>query len=696
MKPFPSIKCSLLALLISVICFTGCKKEKNENPPADTYDLIGSGVVGIAGGTISTDDVFIEIPAGALNSEASLELYLSSAENPYGEEGNSLVYWLKGLPDQLNAPVKLSLRYQGTLSEESYICLGKPVIATSGQDTTWSESFFPATDSSGFLQAVITPDPGKMLKSAQYQGRYGLPFFSINNYWYYQTDHFLIHFPGRYQSTGAVEALAAGLEGAYDTLKNMGFTYNSRTSWPVEVTVCPLDPEIDGQTDRSFPYSANSGYIEINTAIMTDKPLLTITGAHEFFHVVQDFYNSDEQYNWLQEASAVWFEEKFAANPATYASDARKGHELEPFSGLQAGATGTGTHHGYGCSAVLKYAVSQYGNGIIKNIWEECRNGEHPVEAVKLSTDPFVIWFINFMREYTLGNVYSDMGVSQFVYNDKFTINSDQDVQKSFEKAYPDLSGEVYIVEPKSANFKDESKLQLDLTGTGGSMYVLKKTGSSVTSIGYDVSRLVIPDLKGLQSSGSTLYVLVINYLDTPPDYTATTNVRLDMTVINTGHQYVNYFASKTDTISVCMTTDEPYFLMDVNCTLTSQANDFRVAKDSTWFKDEYKWLELYYPVPQGSDVKTLHVHLNLQNLRKNPVGNVTWDPYISQVLIYISDKNGQNTLYMDGSGNYEFDIVYDLAGSWPFANITMITKDVLNQGYECSSTVFTIGLFSE
>lgn len=695
MKSQILMKNFLLALLLGVQTISGCKKDK-DNPPEDTYDLITSQVIGSDGGSIISEDVIIEFPPNALTTSATIELYSSSVDNPFGEEGNSDVFWLKGLPDMLNEPVKLSVRYEGSLSELSFICFGKYVIATSGQDTTWTETLMPAADSSGFLQAFAPAGPVKMLKSAQYTGTYGIPFFSINNYWYYQTDHFLIHFPGRFKSTGSVEALANGLEGAYDTLLGMGFTYNNRTSWPLEVTVGPLDPEIDGQTDRGFPYTANSGYIEINTSIMNDKPLLTITGAHEFFHIVQDLYNSDERYNWLQESSSVWFEEKFAANPSLYVSDARTGHELEPFSGLQAGATGTGTHHGYGCSAVLKYAVSQYGNGIIKNIWEECRNGEHPVEAVKLSTDLYVSWFINFMREYVLGNVYGDMGVSQFVYNEKFTINGDQDIQKSFERLYPDLSGYVYIVEPKSTTFKDGSKLQLDLNGEGRSMYVLKKTGTSVTSIGYSVNQLVIPDLKGLQSSGSTLYVLVTNYNDTPPAFTATSNIKLDLTVINTGQTYINSYSSKTDTISVCLNSGTPNFFIDVNCLLTSTENDFRITKDSTWFDDEYKWMELYYPVPQTGEIKTLHANVVMQNLRKNPASGVTWNPYIVKVQVYISDKNGQNTYEMDGSGNYSFDLVYDQTHSWPFASVTVFTRDILNPVYECSSTVCWVNLFSE
>jgi hypothetical protein len=694
MKTHRILKYLSVIVLTSVLFFTGCKKDKDN--PQDTYNLLASQVIGSEGGSIITDNVIVEIPEYALSSSITLELYSSSTDNPYGDDGNSSVFWLKGLPDPNTVTVKLSLRYKGPLSDQSFICLGNYVIATSGTDSTWSELLLPATDSSGFLQAIFSTEIPKGLKNASYTGNYGIPFWSISSYWYYQTDHFLIHFPGRYKSTGSIEAIAAGLEGAYDSLLNMGFVYSNRTSWPLQVTVKKLAPEVNGQTDRGIPYTANSGYIEISTDIITDQPLLTITAAHEFFHIVQDLYNSDEKYNWLQESSSVWFEEKFDPNPIFYVSDARTGHQLEPFTGLQAGATGTGTHHGYGCSAVIKYAASVYGNQVVKNIWEECKKGTHPVETIKLNTDPYVIWYINFMREYTLGNVYSDMNVGQFVYNEKFSINTDQDVQKHFEKDFPDLSAYAYIVEPKYTGFKDESRLQLNLTGEGRSMYVLKKTGSVVTSIGYSLDQLVIPDLKGLQANSSILYVLITNYNDTPPDYTTNSHITLDMSVINAGHTYINYYASKNDTISVCLNGGVPNFLIDVHCGLSSDASDFRISKDSTWVNDEYKWMELYYPNPVYSGIKTLHVSISTEYLRKNPGNGVTWDPYIYQAQVYISDKTGQNTLTMDGSGTYNFDIIYDQNSPWPFASLTLNLKDSQNQGYECSSTICWVNLFSE
>jgi hypothetical protein len=696
MKSHLLMKTLFLIFILGILAFYGCKKDNDNNQSEEKYNLITSQAIGKDGGSIISDDVIIEIPKNALSSSALIELYSSTTKNPFGDEGNSDVFWLKGLPDQLNAPLKLSVRYQGSLTDLNYIGFGKYVIATSGQDTALSEILLTAVDSSGFLQAFIPAGQVDLLKSVQYQGNYGIPFFSINNYWYYQTDHFLINFPGRYKSTGAVEALAAGLEGAYDTLLGMGFLYTARTSWPLDVTVKQLPPEVDGQTNRSFPWTSNSGYIEISTDIMTDKPLLTITGAHEFFHIVQDLYNSDEKYNWLQEASSVWFEEKYSSNPVTYVSGARQGHELEPYSGLQAGGTNNETHHGYGCSAVLKYAVKTYGQDIIKKIWEDCKDGTHPVETIKNSTDPYVIWYINFMREYFLGTVYSDMGIGQLVYNDKFTINTDQDIQKSFERSYPDLSGYVYIVEPKNANFKAETKLQLTLTGDGRSMYVVKKTGTTFSVIGYDVNQLLIPDLRGLQSSSSTLYIVVTNYLDNPPAYTATTNIKIDMTVVNSGQTYINYYASKTDIIGLCMYSNIPNFLIDVSSVFTSQANDFRITEDSVWFNSEYKWMEVHYPVPAAGQTKTLHVDVTLANLRKNPASNVTWDPYIVKVELFLYDKLGSNTYTFDGNGNYSFDMVYDQSNPWPYASVTVFMKDVLNQGGECSSWAYTIGLFSE
>ena len=154
MKSHLLMKKLFLIIIAGLMAFYGCKKDKN-NPPEDKYNLITSQTVGKEGGSIISDNVVIEIPKNALSSSTLIELYSSNTKNPYGDEGNSDVFWLNGLPDQLNAPLKISLRYRGTLTDESYIGFGKYVIATSGQDTTLTETLVPATDSSGFLQAEI-------------------------------------------------------------------------------------------------------------------------------------------------------------------------------------------------------------------------------------------------------------------------------------------------------------------------------------------------------------------------------------------------------------------------------------------------------------------------------------------------------------------------------------------------------------
>jgi len=225
-------------------------------------------------------------------------------------------------------------------------------------------------------------------------------------------------------------------------------------------------------------------------------------------------------------------------------------------------------------------------------------------------------------------------------------------------------------------------------------MYALVKTGETVSVIGYSVDQIIVNDLKGLQSSNSTIYVLVTNYMNTSPGYTATSTIKLDLTVQNTGYAYIKYFASQTDTVTVCQTSGPANFLIDASCILNSANNDFRVTRDSVWFENDYKWMELYYPIPAAGEIHTLQVDLNLQNLRKNPASTINWDPYIYQVRVYISDKNGQNDYYFDGNGNYSFNLIYDLNNSWPFASVYVTCKDVLNQGYECNSMVFTIGLF--
>jgi len=159
------IRLILVALASWMMIMTSCKKDNNDNPPEDQYTLVASQLIGPAGGIISTNDVLLSIPANAVTYAVTLEIYSSTTENPFGDEGNSGVYWIKGLPDVLLSPVRLSVKYSGTLSDQSFIALGKYVIATSGADTTVSQDLLPATDSSGYLQAII-PASGWALRAS--------------------------------------------------------------------------------------------------------------------------------------------------------------------------------------------------------------------------------------------------------------------------------------------------------------------------------------------------------------------------------------------------------------------------------------------------------------------------------------------------------------------------------------------------
>jgi hypothetical protein len=252
------------------------------------------------------------------------------------------------------------------------------------------------------------------------------------------------------------------------------------------------------------------------------------------------------------------------------------------------------------------------------------------------------------------------------------------------------------VIEPTNPSFKESDKLQLTLTGEGRSMYALKRTGSTVTSIGYHVDQLIISDLKGLKESNSLLYILVTNYQSTPPTYTGTSTMTLDALVTGGGSSnYLNYYESQFKTAAIGLDGTIPRFLIDVKSVITSPLPDFRVSVDSLdpWY--QARWMELRYLLPTGSFSKSIQVTLTTKDLLKNPATTYNWDnPYISQIHVYISDKNGQKDYYYNYTETLTFTMEFDQNQASPFCNIDAEVKDPVNQWNSCTGVFFSLAVY--
>jgi hypothetical protein len=521
---------SLFIMLISMA--TTCQDDEPPEPPDPGVELIASATIGPEGGTVGAADVVLTIPAACFPASQLIEIYRSDSANPFGPYGASGKFYLKGLPDAYNAPLRLSLRATGTLQNQSFIVLGSLVDCHSPADSIEMENFYPGTDSAGWVNAILAAAADRQPSTPNYQGKWGRYASIVSSYITYTTTHFVIYHPFQYQNMNSIVELGNGLEGAYDTLTRWNFL-NPRTAWPLEVTVKTLPAGTKGQGGRAFPYTVNSGIIEINESLLSDAEQTRTTGAHEYFHLVMGYYSESHTYDWLHDACATWLEAYFANSPATYVSSIRQGREGAPFEGLQAGATlNGGDEHGYGTSAVIKYVEGQHGTAAVRGTWEECANGLAPCDALKNKTAGYTTWWGAFLDEYFQGKIYSDMGPAWASINQIKSLATKDDTAFSFQRTYFDLSGYVFRISPEYSGYDEETSLELTVSGTGAGLYVYKRVNNVLTLLGSSRTSLLVPGLKDLAGEAAMLYALVYNDNTTPPGYEGTSVITLDGKVV--------------------------------------------------------------------------------------------------------------------------------------------------------------------
>jgi len=523
----------LLLSLSLLYCFSGCKKENNPDNPAGPdqgFELLTEAVVGPGGGQLLSDGhMIVDVPAGSFGSSVTLQAFTSEEQNPFGDDGaaSPLVY-LKGLPADFSKPVRIAVKHDGSALEDTYIGWGFVAGTTTTFDTVFGYKLIPATDSSGYLVGMILPvDDGSreaLGEDHSHKGKYGVPFLCVRNMKYYLTDHFQIFFHSSYYNLNTIPSLAGGLEDAYSLLQSWGFKYDARKEWPLEVQVKPLK-DIDGQSLRRYPHSNNTGYIEINSGIITDHNRLRITGAHEFFHVVQDLYNSNENYNWLQEASSTWFEAYLTLNPGTYKPATYSRNRLEVFYGVKDGnGPGEGSY-GYAASSMLKYLIN-YNNAaqnpnVIFNVWSAAKTGKPPVEAIHaIPMFNSTSWWKDYMKEQLIGNIFMDTvynQVNKIYFNHhggSWSIDTQDDKLKEFPMLGWDFSGDIYKIDPNYSQLAQGSALEISHNGSNNYLHAFR-IGKGITSIqltGEGENKVTVFNLKDYVDTEDLIYVLVSNW----------------------------------------------------------------------------------------------------------------------------------------------------------------------------------------
>lgn len=545
----------IAVFFIVILANAGCSDDPVSPTNENGEKALATATIGSEGGEIVADEFTLSIPPSSFSTSSEIKIYASTTENPFGENQAPKSFRIEGLPSDYTKPLKVSIKKNSDgASTERVLALGEESVVHGELRTGYN--FLATIDSSGFVFGELPiPEPGlhNMQKITGIQ-KGVLIFMPQSPYGVYLSSgrHFSVDFLLSIGSDGPAK-LGEYLEDAYQKILDLGFSYSARTNWPVRITLRQLATGTDGLAYCSW-FGNNYGFIELNTALLSDDSKLHITAGHEFFHLVQFLYDTrsgltksaySSRHHWLNEATAAWFEEKLT-EITNYTPDVLKGGEHHPFDGLQFDPYDDNEKikdnfmaQCYGRTPIIKYLVDRYGQGIIINIFNDIKDGMHPIDAV-CQTYPDE-WWEDFLKEYILGNVYN-LGqadkdkVTHDVLRDArtglFRIRTESDLTKTFKKNQQDLSAKLYAVQLEYSEIDEKSQAVFSISGASKqylSLFRYKREGK-IEYINSDDNEVIIKDLRALRDNDWNLYALVSNNRYSSP-YTSGNEITLEIKV---------------------------------------------------------------------------------------------------------------------------------------------------------------------
>ena len=455
----------ILTVFFTCLLSQGCSENSPTSPDPEVKDtpILASKMIDNSGGTIITDDFEVIIPAGAFKTSQEIKILGSTEDNLFSSNAISDFIVLEGLPTEFFEPVKVKIKYDGTLSDSSFIAVGEHNFVHSLNGETTAYNLISAHDSSGYLVATLPVVESNVLFKRTVNSSTNADELSINlgaiaGYVSYksQQGHFLINTPASV-ITQAYD-LADYLETAYSKFESIGFSYSKRTKWPVDVTIKRLD------TDKSevYGYSINSmwgnnyGYMQFNFDKIDETENMKVTAGHEFFHLVQSLYNPRYGYSkakspmptyWLDEASAVW-SESFFSSTANYLSPIFSDNVFDVFKGAKTGnVKSTSEQYGYGMASFIKYITKKYGDGKLVDVYNNIYNGKSPFQSLSdiLPINAGFSWH-SYLKSLLTFDLYSGDTFRPAVLlsyptgeHQKFTIKSASDTLATYKSQLSDF-----------------------------------------------------------------------------------------------------------------------------------------------------------------------------------------------------------------------------------------------------------------
>lgn len=530
-------------LLILLLGFTECSKEIEEIPPPDGHrDTLVVETIGFDGGIIEIDSLSITIPAGAFSNSQTLELSISDQQHPFAQQEVTELFQIKGIPADFTEPLTLALKYEGNLTEESYIAFGLEQISDSQDATGISFDLLDGMESTGLLTGSLMPfgqisqrkslqnlsediqlDPADNLTAfikgvtdfipyksedspflISYAGSLAIEprFLSFPNY--LDLNYLILMFPV-YQVFGESFNIPDRINVYDNTGKNN--LYNKK---------CFNYLNLNGRVSPGNQH--NECFIYVLFKDQQEESEINLEIGDGFYKSFQHFVFSGRrpEPDWFSEASRVWMEEKFYESWGsidTYIPESLQGYVLTPFLDwwkVDAYA---------GMAPVVKYLTENYGDDVVfqyhYHIWKD----KSMKEALSLSVGkPVIEWFPEFIRDYLEGKVYGITG-SQFETGIAASYNLPQmNSPQSHEDDYNGLSAKMIRYSTEGTE-NSNTGIKFSVQSEDVSPYMLGLQVFSMNrsdhSIGFLTNQLgleaEVDDLEDLDRQNKDLLVVVVN-----------------------------------------------------------------------------------------------------------------------------------------------------------------------------------------
>lgn len=148
----------ILAAIAVMIAVCGCSKDTATSPEIVEEIPLAVDTLGAGGGTLEIEDFMLIVPPGAFGSTVELSLYESKEDHGFGDNAVSRFFRIEGLPEEFADSLVIRIRYQGTLSGETYIAVGMDEEVLSDEDELVEETLYnliSASEDSGFLEGKL-------------------------------------------------------------------------------------------------------------------------------------------------------------------------------------------------------------------------------------------------------------------------------------------------------------------------------------------------------------------------------------------------------------------------------------------------------------------------------------------------------------------------------------------------------------